>query len=250
MTGSTLDHDVALEWVRRWDAQQERYIADREERFRVIGDVVAHVCRDVTAPLVADLGCGPGSLTTRLRGRVGGRVVGLDADPFLLGLAKAADPEGEYEHADLTGSGWLDLVGGSWDAAVSTTALHWIAPERLAEVYRAVASRLRPGGVLVNGDHLREEQPALRTLAEHVRDERARRAGVVGNEDWRAWWEAARADERLTTVFTEEEMAAKGSGHGNGLSARQHGELLRAAGFSEVGTVWQHGDDHVLVAVR
>ena len=26
--------------------------------------------------------------------------------------------------------------------------------------------------------------------------------------------------------------------------------LVRRAGFAEVGTVWQHGDDRVLVAVR
>jgi hypothetical protein len=29
-----------------------------------------------------------------------------------------------------------------------------------------------------------------------------------------------------------------------------HVELLTAAGFAEVGTVWQHGTDRVLVAVR
>ena len=33
-------------------------------------------------------------------------------------------------------------------------------------------------------------------------------------------------------------------------SLADHLRLLRAAGFVEVGTVWQHGDDRVLVGLR
>ncbi|XVS62009.1 class I SAM-dependent methyltransferase [Actinosynnema sp. CA-299493] len=248
--GSRVDSAVAREWVRRWDHQQERYIADREERFRVIGDVVEKACARVGSPVVVDLGCGPGSLTTRLRDRVGGRVVGVDADPFLLELARATGEGIDYLHADLASPGWTDRVGGPWDAAVSTTALHWIAPEPLADLYRELARMIRPGGVLVNGDHLHHDQPALREFAAHVRDRRAERAGVTGNEEWRPWWEAVRADPDLTAAFSPEELACAHGGYGNGLSAGDHAALLRAAGFTEVGVVWQYGDDHVLVAVR
>lgn len=241
---------VAHEWLRRWDRQQERYVADRKERFLVIGDVVEKACAGVAAPVVVDLGCGPGSLTTRLRDRVGGRVVGVDADPFLLELARATGEGIDYLHADLTSPGWTDRVGGTWDAAVSTTALHWIEPEPLAALYRELARVIRPGGVLVNGDHLQDDQPALRDLATHVRDRRAERAGVTGNEEWRPWWEAVRADTRLTDAFAPEELTCDHRGHGNRLGAREHAALLREAGFAEVGVVWQYGDDHVLVAVR
>ncbi|HEX6341105.1 class I SAM-dependent methyltransferase [Umezawaea sp.] len=248
-----MDQVVAERWVERWDRQQERYVADREERFRVIGDVVEHVCAAVEAPVVVDLGCGPGSLSTRLHARVpAARVVGVDADPFLLALARAGRTPVEYVRAELGEPGWVEAlgVGSGWDAAVSTTALHWIAAERLEGVYRDLAAAIRPGGVLVNGDHLHDERPALRELAEVVRHRRAERAGVVENEEWSAWWDAVRADPELSGAFTGERPRAENDGRGNGLSARWHVEALRRAGFAEVGVVWQSGDDHVVVAVR
>ncbi len=256
MAEHELDRAVAETWVRRWDRQQERYIADREERFLVIGDVVEQVCESVEAPVVVDLGCGPGSLSTRLHARVPrAGIVGVDLDPFLLGLARATRPEQagiDYVLTELGSPAWADRVGAraGWDAAVSTTALHWIAPDRLAEVYGELADRIRPGGVLVNGDNLYDEEPGLRELAAVVRDRRAVRAGVVENEDWARWWDEARADSRLREVFTEQELSPKSGGCENGLSARWHVDALRRAGFSEVGVLWQHGDDHVLVAVR
>ncbi|MCS7475433.1 methyltransferase domain-containing protein [Umezawaea endophytica] len=248
-----LDQAVAERWVERWDRQQERYIADREERFRVIGDVVEHVCAAAEAPVVVDLGCGPGSLSTRLSARVpAARIVGVDQDPFLLALARAGGSSVEYVRAGLGAPGWVDSVGAGsgWDAAVSTTALHWLAPDRLTAVYRDLAAVIRPGGVLVNGDHLHDEQPAVRELAEVVRHRRAERAGVVENEEWSAWWDAVRADPDLGRVFGDRELRPESGGHGNGLSVRWHVDALLAAGFGEVGVVWQSGDDHVVVAVR
>ncbi|OLT16976.1 hypothetical protein BJF78_13655 [Pseudonocardia sp. CNS-139] len=64
--------DVAAAWIDRWDAQQTRYIADREERFAVIGDVVAHALGPAGDPVVLDVGCGPGSLSARLAHRLPG----------------------------------------------------------------------------------------------------------------------------------------------------------------------------------
>jgi hypothetical protein len=37
-------------------------------------------------------------------------------------------------------------------------------------------------------------------------------------------------------------------GYGNRLSVDQHVAMLRAAGFTTIGPVWQSGTDHVLVA--
>ncbi|GHH27847.1 class I SAM-dependent methyltransferase [Lentzea cavernae] len=252
-----VDHGaVARTWVERWDRQQEHYIAEREERFQVIGDVVERVCAPVEAPLVVDLGCGPGSLSTRLHARVPhARIVGVDVHPFLLGLARHTRPAQasiDYVLTDLGEPGWTGRAGGDrmWDAAVSTTALHWLEPERLQGVYDDLATVIRPGGVLVNGDHLYPERPVLREIAEFVRERRAERAGVLANEDWATWWDEARSDAGLRAMFTEDELATKSGGHGNDLSARWHEDALLRAGFSDVGVVWQYGDDHVVVAVR
>ncbi len=56
------------DWVRRWDEQQQHYIANREERFDVILDVVAEVA-GAEPHTVLDLCCGPGSLAARVLAR-------------------------------------------------------------------------------------------------------------------------------------------------------------------------------------
>jgi len=64
-----VDRDQAVRWISRWDAQQEWFMPDREERFAVLIDAVeAGAGRD--DPLVLDLGCGPGSLAVRLLDRM------------------------------------------------------------------------------------------------------------------------------------------------------------------------------------
>lgn len=248
-----MDRDAAREWIRRWDRQQERYLADREQRFTVIADVVAEVAKTNPAPVLLDLGCGPGSLTVRLAARFpDATLIGVDRDPVLLALARAAhDGVARFVDADLTAPGWTATAGlpGPVDVAVSTTALHWIAPDRLPGVYRDVAALLRPGGALVNGDNFHDEQPAVAGLAAAVLRARAERAGVTGNEDWRSWWDAAAADPALAPAMAERERRGSGGGS-TGYSVRRHADLLHQAGFREVGTVWQAGDDTVLVAVR
>jgi SAM-dependent methyltransferase len=243
---------VAQRWIRRWDAQQERYIADREGRFRVVGDVVDWALRDTPGGRVVDLGCGPGSLGARLVAtRPGVEVVGVDADPLLLGLAEAGAGV-RVVRADLTDPGWPDALGldGPWDAAVSSTALHWLAPDDLAALYATVAARLRSGGVFVDADHRALDDPAAADLARYVRSARATRAGVDDNEDWRSWWEAALADDDLAPLL--EARSREGAAHSaeSSLTLGQQAALLREAGFATAAPVWQSGDDVVLVAIR
>jgi SAM-dependent methyltransferase len=248
---TTLDADLAGTWVRRWDAQQELYVADREERFAVIGDVVEHAL-DGRTGTVLDLGCGPGSLSGRLAARLpGSRIVGLDSDPLLLALARARYGDTvEFVDADLGTDTWREQVPAVLDAAVSTTALHWLAADQLAEVYRTLGTLLRPGGVFVDGDHRDLGDPALDALARRVRDARAARAGVTDHEDWETWWDAVRADPTLTELVGQ--RSARAVAHRpepKPVLGRQL-DLLRAAGFASVGPVWQSGDDFVLVAIR
>ena len=44
--------------------------------------------------------------------------------------------------------------GGDFDAVISATALHWLSPEHLAELYRRLASVVCSGGVFLNADHV------------------------------------------------------------------------------------------------
>jgi trans-aconitate methyltransferase len=240
----------ARAWLDRWDAQQERYVADREERFRVVVDVVAAAVERADRPRIVDLGCGPGSLASRLADALPhAEVVGLDADPLLLDLARSAGHERvRFERVLLNEPGWEAAVDGPWDAVVSSTALHWLDPADLAAVFAASARRLRPGGVFVNADHMVLADP-LQPYARLVRTARARRAGVEDNEDWSAWWEAILADVDSETA-REHSALAISHDSSSGLTVGQYAELLLKAGFAAAAPVWQFGDDHVLVGVR
>lgn len=245
-------HAVAQAWVSRWDAQQERYVADREERFTVLCDVVETALADVPEPVVLDLGCGPGSLAARLKRRLPhARVVGIDADPLLLGLARAYYGDAiDWVDADLTSADWQRKVPRTVHAAVSTTALHWLPEAGLARLYRTLADLMAPnGGVFVNADHIGNGDERVDSLIRTIRERRATRAGVTGNEEWRPWWDAILADPNFTDLVRD--RAERTGDHvGNSLSVTGHSGLLRDAGFASVAPVWQIGDDHVLVALR
>src|SRR5436305_1561166 len=113
-----LGRDAALEWIRRWDLQQEESLPDREERFTALIDAV-EAGTGRPDPLVIDLGCGPGSLSVRLLDRIpAARVVAVDADPVMLAPARAgpvAEREAWRDHADH--HGWATrLLGTHIDA--------------------------------------------------------------------------------------------------------------------------------------
>lgn len=182
-------------------------------------------------------------------------VVAVDADPLLLGLAGAAYPGIAglriVDH-DLREPGWtaaLDLPRPA-DAVVSTTALHWLTRTQLGAVYRDAGALLGPGGVLVDGDHLADSAPALQRLARDVAARRAERVGLTHREDWESWWHAAAAARELADLTSARGARPIDHSVPDVPSLADHIELLRAAGFGEVGTVWQHGDDRVLVALR
>lgn len=251
----TVTHVDWTQWMASWDHQQEGYMANREERFSVLLDVVEAVAG--REPRVLDLCCGPGSSTQRVLARFpGASVVAVDADPTLqlLGRRTIGEERVQWVLHDLTDPGWETAVAGPepFDAVVSTTALHWLSAATLAAVYEAVGRLLRPGGVLVDGDHL-VEPPAHQRLRELGRA--LRLTPPDRRPDYDEWWaqfEAAAADDpELAAAFAR--RAELGAGHhdrGTTPDVTFHEAALRHAGFTEVGTVWQRGDDRLLVGLR
>ena len=68
---------------------------------------------------------------------------------------------------------------------------------------------------------------------------------------WPAWWEAAAADPLLAGHVAERRRRHVDAGH-HGTESTQlatHVEALSQAGFTEVGTLWQRGDNRLLCAV-
>lgn len=143
-------------------------------------------------------------------------------------------------------------IGG--DAAVSSTALHWLAPDELTVLYRTLAGRLRPGGVFVDADNRRPaDSQDLNDIAHHVRTRRAHRTGRQGREAWAGWWKTFLSAPELAPLAearARSPIAHRTFREPNGLTTADQITLLREAGFSGAATVWQCGNDSVLVAVR
>ena len=110
--------------------------------------------------LVLDLGCGTGQLAVPLAARARA-VVGVDPEPDMLGLARAAAAAQGVRNAtwvlgtdaDVPALGAL-LGPGTLGATVIGNALHWMRHE---ELFRALRPLSRPGGgvaVLANGTPL------------------------------------------------------------------------------------------------
>ena len=259
-----LDPAAARDWIARWDRQQEVYLPDREERFAALIDAV-EAGTGRPDPLVVDLGCGPGSLSVRLLARVpAATVIAVDADPVTLSLGRAAYgsvPGLRFLDIDLRSSGWEKELGlepsRQADAVVSTTALHWLSAPELRRLYQVLAGLLRPGGVFLDGDHLRLDEtqnPALARLdraIEEAEDRRRFPGGHAGHaEDWGQWWQAVAAEPALADAAAERERGTVHHHGPEGALLAVHTAALAAAGFADTGTLWQRGSNRLLVAIR
>ena len=254
----TLTGPTARRLLRAWDRQQEGFHRAREARFTAMFDVVeAELPRRFHA---LDLGCGPGSLSLRLLRRFPrADVVAVDRDPVGLAIGSAAiGRQGgrlTWVDADLGAPGWTDLLPRArFDAALSTTALHWLRPARLRQLYRDLYGRLGPGGVLLNGDHLTwpSGDPTITRLAQRVHRVRVRRAPAQDpRTSWQDWWRRAEATPGLEAAFVERRRRFS-SYHPRQETADLafHERALHDAGFRHVYVVWQQFENRVLLAIR
>lgn len=133
-------------WQNSWDRQQEWYMPDREDRFRIMLDMVEALVG--TAPRVLDLACGTGSITARLLARFPEATsTGVDLDPALLAIARGTfegDDRVSFVTADLKDPDWATkLPYESYDAVLTATALHWLHSEPLADLYGRIAELVR-----------------------------------------------------------------------------------------------------------
>lgn len=242
-------------WLDRWEAQQAAYMPDREERFSVMIGALAALCGE--APHIVDLGSGPGSLARRVLDRLpAAQVTAIDMDPVLLAIGRNAlgDHGGRLQwlDADLR-SRWRPEDGQQVDAAVSTTALHWLQSDTLAALYRHLGTVLQPGGVFIDGDRLGfpPESPRIAAAVDDMRDQRELAPPPSGAESWEEWWAAVEQEPGLADQLAERRRRRHDHPeHEHQADIAVHVQALREAGFSEVETIWQKLSDRVLVALR
>lgn len=166
---------------------------------------------------VVDLACGPGSLSARILEKFEhASVVGIDYDPMLLELARQSSTRFgdrlQLIDADLAGADWPNSVAAPVQAIVSTTALHWLQPQQLVEVYRQCRELLSPAGVLLNGDHFRFDgrSPAIGRWANAHDEQTQRSAFAAGAPEWDSWWDELRATHGIGALTDERERRFAG----------------------------------------
>ena len=117
---------------------------------------------------VVDLGCGNGALTRQLADR-GYQVLGVDASPEQLALARQAYPDMTFREGNA-----LDFaLEQPADAIFSNAVLHWIDADKQQAMLDHIASQIRPNGLFVC-------EFGGKGCAEHVHAELERRFAAHG----------------------------------------------------------------------
>ncbi|MFF4227839.1 class I SAM-dependent methyltransferase [Streptomyces sp. NPDC001820] len=241
-------------WQESWDRQQEWYMPDREERFRVMLDMVEALVGP--EPRVLDLACGTGSITDRLFRRFPKSTsTGVDLDPALLTIARGyfdGDERVTFVTADLKDPGWVaKLPYDSYDAVLTATALHWLHSEPLTALYGQIAGVVREGGVFMNADHMIDSATPRINAAEraqrHAQMDRAKAAGAL---DWADWWALAANDPVLAEPTAKRYEIYGEHADGEMPSVHWHAQTLRTAGFGEARAVWASPSDTLLLALK
>ena len=124
-----------------WDAQGYK------ERFSFVpqyGEGVMDLLTAAPGSRVIDLGCGNGALTRKLAQR-GYDVLGIDASPQMIELARADAPELAFEQGDAV----RFSLSRPADAIFSNAVFHWIGAGEQDALAANLARNLAPGGELV-----------------------------------------------------------------------------------------------------
>lgn len=252
-------------WLGSWEAQQEGYLPERENRFEAMFEATEHLLGSASEEFVAlDLASGPGSLSRRLLERFpAARCVAVDYDPVLLRLGRGAlgDYGGRlrWVEANLRERSWTAKLAQStqertFDVVLSTTALHWLPVSELVALYWDIAGLIRTGGAFLNGDHLSFPPylPTVSRVTQEMRYQRQRVAFANGDaEDWAGWWEGISREPSVEQMLAEREARFEGRAKDEETPVEAlHEAALYNAGFSEVAPIWQWGSNHVLMAVR
>jgi ubiquinone/menaquinone biosynthesis C-methylase UbiE len=150
-------HDwSSKEYVRDWATRQDRYEEERRPQFQMIADAIPFTRE--AAIQILDVGAGYGALTQFL----------LEQFPNATTLCQDGSEEMaelghrrmrrwkdrfDYVIADFSKPGWSRAIDGSFDAVVSTIAIHNVRVPRIIEaIYKEVFELLKPGGCFLNLD--------------------------------------------------------------------------------------------------
>jgi SAM-dependent methyltransferase len=150
-------HDwSSKEYVRNWATRQDRYEEERRPQFQMIADAIPFT-KDAAIQIL-DMGAGYGALTQFLLEQFpNATALCQDGSEEMakLGRHRMAKWKGrvDYVIADFSKPGWSRAIHGSFDAIVSTIAIHNVrVPGIIEGIYGELFQLLKPGGCFLNLD--------------------------------------------------------------------------------------------------
>mgnify|MGYP001945625656 CR=1 FL=1 len=186
----------ATRWITDTREGHSAWYVDRMQGLAAEGADLAGEARLVDAMVprrarILDAGCGTGRVGGELHAR-GHTVVGVDADPTLIDVARHDHPGPRWLVADLAE---LDLPAQGepepFDAAVlAGNVMLFLAPRTEVDVLRRVAAHVRPDGFVIVGFDV-ERHLSLADFDRYVEQARLEVDHRFATWDLRRWHEGA-----------------------------------------------------------
>jgi ubiquinone/menaquinone biosynthesis C-methylase UbiE len=150
-------HDwSSKEYVRDWATRQDRYEDERRPQFQMIANAIPFAMD--AAIEILDVGAGYGALAQFLLEQFpNATALCQDGSEEMaeLGRRRMAKWKGRFEYviADFSKPDWSRAIHGTFDAVVSTIAIHNVRiPAIIEAVYKEVFKLVKPGGCFLNLD--------------------------------------------------------------------------------------------------
>jgi SAM-dependent methyltransferase len=176
----------------------------------------------------------------------------VDLDPVLLAIGQqVADQLGaevRFVNTDSRSESWA-TDREAFDLVVTATALHWLAQDKLARIFRQIHRVLKPGGWFTNSDHMAAHAPETQKRNRQRLGELQQAAFArTGAPDWDGFWKELTTDPALSYLLAVRDEAAHWEGSDDGLALHLHLALLRVSGFDEVSCPWRELGEAVVCA--
>jgi len=224
-----------------WDEMQLKHNPFRQEQIEAIinsSGILKH-----EAPVVLDLGCGPGILGKLITNEKPlTQYTGIDGDPLMLTAMQHLLGR-RHIHAlqiDLRSPDWSRSFNNHFDSVISLTALHWLSQEHQMETYKAVYRVLKPGGTFIVGDPYKLEESKERENLEAIHSERASMlTGKTWEEFWNNFFDKYLIKQAYTDYHKEMGYQIPFEGSDDGYPLSFQIKALQDIGFTNVSILWK-----------
>lgn len=147
-------------------------------RYDEMLDAIA-LCLPSTTKAVLELGCGTGELSLKILKRCpDAQLVAVDYSPRMIQFAQkkihAAGYADRWTGIEADFGDWANHaleLGESFDACVSSLAIHHLSDEMKLKLFQRIGESLNPGGVFWNADPILPESPVMQEIYQTAREE-------------------------------------------------------------------------------